>query len=190
MGNVSEKDKHFIRDKADFQRLSKRVNLTIKQINHVDNELMNLEWQNVLGRLSNKDFLKKYNKKEKTILKSALFFGGNLDRFRELYTYALDDKDYVKSEVIHEKKHANFLKKKRIPFKFGIRLYRDSGLMVQPLVFYPQKSLLNFFPRERIVFNIRLSLAPLDPSKSDKESAKFWKEKLREYDSIKKGDND
>jgi len=170
----------------DIQKfIESESNLSYEELLQINQALDNLEWLNIIGKISNEEYKKQNASKNEKPSKHIINFGKEVKKFATALHYIFG-KDEAKRMVIHELKHAEVCEEYNVGYFFGIMKLKDikGKKAIQAFILPSYEETMLLKPRDRILFNIKLNEAPgEDMSDGDKETAVFWRDKLKEFDS-------
>jgi len=149
----------------------------------IDEDLANLEWENISGKISNEDYLRQVILKNEKPLRNSINFRKNTKKFSEFLKFLFGE-NLGKTKFLHELEHAKICDKHKIDYFFRISKFNDIETTLQPFIQVFDEDLVLLEPRERILFLIENNRAPKDMSSGDLKMVGFWEGKLIEFDRL------
>lgn len=176
----------------EFQRFfESESDLFYRELEEANQELAKLDWLNILGEISDEEYLKKVNSINEKPLKNILNFGKNTKKFSMALNHFFGEKE-GQNKFNHELGHAKICEKHKIDYFFGIMKFndikkREDGFFertFQPFIQASDQDLVLLNPRERVLFHIENNKAPKNMSSGDIEATEFWEKKLVEVEKL------
>ena len=163
-------------------------NLSYGEMWQINEDLINLDWLNIIGKISNKEYLEQVLLKSEKPSINTLCFGKDTIKFSAVLNQLFGEKE-GQAKFTHELEHAKICEKHKIDYFFGIMKFSDikrkNGFIernIQPFIQASDYDLVLLKPKERILFHIENNKSPKDMSEGDRKAAKFWEEKLMEFE--------